>query len=74
MNNLIEVRFESLFQAVFCLTDVLFTTSFARDAVCQVVAVACHIVTCSIFSACALCCNLARFVQEWAISTVFSPA
>ena len=38
MYNLIEVRFESLFQVVLGLAYILFTTSFACNAVGQIVA------------------------------------
>ena len=44
MHHLVEVTLESLFQAVFGLTYILFLASSAGDAVDEVVAVARHVV------------------------------
>ena len=44
------------------------------DAIRQVFAFTGHVVTCSVLFTSTSCCNLARFVQEWAISAGFTSA
>ena len=63
MYNLIEVRFESLFQVVLGLAYILFATSFTCNAVGQIVAVTCYVVACSVFPACTMCSNFSSSVQ-----------
>ena len=70
MYHLVEMTLESLFQAVFGLAYILFLASSAGDAVDEVVAVARHIVSCAIFSACDGCHYLAFRVQQGTISTL----
>ena len=43
MGKEVEVRLEPLFQTVFGLSDILFATTFAGDAVDNIVAIVCHV-------------------------------
>ena len=43
MGDVVEVELEPLFQTVFGLSHILFATTFAGDAVDNVVAIACHV-------------------------------
>ena len=70
MHHLVEVTLESLFQAVFGLTYILFLASSAGDAVDEVVALACHVVFRAIFSTGDGCHYLAFRVQQRTISTL----
>ena len=43
MGDVVEVGLEPLFQTVFGLSHILFATTFAGDAVDNIVAIACHV-------------------------------
>ena len=43
MGDVVEVGLEPLFQTVFGLSHILFATTFAGDAIDNIVAIACHV-------------------------------
>ena len=72
MCNLVEVGLESFFQTVLRLSHILFATAFAHDTVYQVVDVAANIVSAAMLSTRCVGFYFASFVQQPAISAIFT--
>ena len=60
--NAVEVAFESLFNFILGLPNILFVAAGTTDAIDQVVAFACSCVSGSVDQTCVMAGDLARFV------------